>query len=157
MSPDKLNEMISSFESYLKHPRRHISDVELEKTLSELSKLETEIENQKVTQNELGGYKVFFQEVADAIIAERPDLREVVEKESKKVDSLTVESVGELVTSIGIPQAVCNYSLIFLSAIFGPHASFSRYPDDGVCSKFIIHVQAADMLIHVQEVVYMQN
>jgi len=128
VGPDKLNEMISNFEIYLKHPRRQMSDVELEKTLSELSKLETEIENQKITQDELEGYKVFFREVAGAMVEEHPDLREAVEKESKKVDSLTVESMGELITSIGIPQAVCNYSLIFLSAFFGPHASFSRYP-----------------------------
>ncbi len=127
---EKFDEMLDKFESYLKRSDRKISDEEIEKMISELINLEAEIESQKITidKNEIENLKFLYQEVANTLAEEHPELRENIKGEMKKFESLTPELIEELIVSFSIPQAICSTHLLFLSLISCPHAISSRYP-----------------------------
>lgn len=126
---EKFTKIVDGFEASLKEPISQISDEELDKLLSELAKIEREIEARRtIEKDELENLKQLYQGVADAILDKHPEFRENVEKELTKFGSLTPEAVEKLVTSSTIPRVICNYSLMFLSAILSPHAIPPRYP-----------------------------
>jgi len=129
LSLDKFDDMLNNFEFYIKHPDRQISETELEKTIFELTKLETEIESQKITieKDEIENFKPLFREVADVISEQYPASKETIEEELKKLESVPLELMEELM-GLSIIQAICNNHLLFLSAISCPHAVSSRYP-----------------------------
>ena len=106
IGPDKFDDILNNFESFLKRPDQQLSDEKLEKALLELTGLEAEISSQKITieKEDIENFKSLFHEAANAISGESPAAREIIENELKKFDSLTPKSLSELVESLGISQ-----------------------------------------------------
>lgn len=126
VDPDKFSSIVDNFESYLTHPNMDISDEELEKIISELTKLEAEIRNQKITiEREEESLKLFIREV-NATREEHPVFPGVYKK-LKKLESLTPELMAKFI-ECWISTIICYLDLLYLSVILCPHAVFSRYP-----------------------------
>lgn len=126
---EKFTKIVDGFEAGLKEQIRQLSDEELDKLLSELAKIEREIEALRtIEKDELENLKQLYQGVADAILEKHLEFREKVEKELSKFGLLTPEAIEKLITSLTIPRVICNYFLMFLSAILSPHVTSSRYP-----------------------------
>jgi len=120
----KFEEMLNRCESYISQPQRGISEQELEKLLSELSLIYTEVQKCKVTQPELEEYKAFVRKVAESVVRELPRTHRTI----RALESLDMESLSSSIASIGIPQAICNTCLMLLAPVLIPHATSTRYP-----------------------------
>lgn len=124
----EFSKILDNLEQHLKHQVRQISDDELKKAFLELDEIKTEIEKMKITEEEMKNFKLFIQEIVNAIIEDYPAVREKAEKELEKLESFSPEVIEEIIESLIIPQSVCYNYLLFLSAALGPHATPSRYP-----------------------------
>jgi hypothetical protein len=125
--PEKFEEILTNFESFVRYSNRQLTDEELENAFSELNKLEEELSSLKITidKEDINKFKSLAYEVAKAIGEEDPIAYKIIEKE---FDSLTPQLTKKLI-EYAISAAHCYNYLLFLSVRIDYRlASLTRYP-----------------------------
>lgn len=131
IGPDKFDEILTNFESFLRYSHQQLTDKKLGKALLELTKLEEEISSQKIKikKDDINNVKSLVREVVNAMSEESPATHEIIiKRELEKIDSLTPQLMSNLVESLAIPLAICYNHLLFLSKALCPLAVSVRYP-----------------------------
>jgi tetratricopeptide (TPR) repeat protein len=125
IDPEKFEEILTNFESFLRYSNQQLTDEGLEYAFLELTKLEEELNSQKITiEEDINKFKSLAYEVVKAIGEEDPIAYEIIEK---KFDSLTPQLTKKLI-EYAISVALCHNCLLFLSIRICPLASPARYP-----------------------------